>query len=73
MGISLNKIFLVNPLGEVYGTNNTYKEDYQALNSMVDSMFPYHRLDREESLEKFNSNNYWPSGYQVELQLEDYL
>jgi phosphatidate phosphatase LPIN len=41
VGVNLNRIYLINPEGKVYGINNTYNKNYSILNEMVHSMFPY--------------------------------
>jgi phosphatidate phosphatase LPIN len=40
VGISLNRIFIVNHDGEIHHYNSTYKKSYPLLNELVDDMFP---------------------------------
>ena len=40
VGISLNRIFIVNHDGEIHHFNSTYKKSYPLLSELVDDMFP---------------------------------
>ncbi len=40
VGISLNRIFIVNHDGEIHHYNSTYKKSYPLLTELVDDMFP---------------------------------
>ena len=53
VGININKIFLVNTMGQVHGINNTYIKSYEEINEMVDQMFPVFDEKKDETLENF--------------------
>ncbi len=40
VGVSLNRIFIVNHDGEIHHYNSTYKKSYPLLSELVDDMFP---------------------------------
>eukprot|EP01017_Pseudomicrothorax_dubius_P007172 TRINITY_DN1217_c0_g1_i1.p1 TRINITY_DN1217_c0_g1~~TRINITY_DN1217_c0_g1_i1.p1 ORF type:complete len:545 (+),score=137.47 TRINITY_DN1217_c0_g1_i1:195-1829(+) len=40
VGISMNRIFIINPQGDIHQMNNTYKKTYNKLNELVHEMFP---------------------------------
>ncbi|EGR28500.1 lipin family protein, putative [Ichthyophthirius multifiliis] len=59
VGISIQKIYIINPAGELYQFNNTFKKSYQMLNDMVDIVFPPLNENEEIISEEYNTFNFW--------------
>lgn len=56
MAISVSKIFIINPQGEIKQHNQLYyKKSYPMINELVDTMFPSIEVsEKNEEIEKCN-------------------
>jgi len=62
VGINFEKIFIINPQGDVFQMNSGYTWNYKKLNEMANEVFPPIEIKESnaENYEKqFDSNNYW--------------
>jgi len=59
VGIPLEKVYIINPQGQIHHVNSTYSKSYPMLNEMVDEMFPPVRTDGYDVDDAFNNSNFW--------------
>mmetsp|Transcript_1445 Transcript_1445/g.1435 ORF Transcript_1445/g.1435 Transcript_1445/m.1435 type:complete len:130 (+) Transcript_1445:1260-1649(+) len=69
-GISLHKIFIISPNGNVKTINQTFVKSYLELNDVVSELFPSLNDVEESSNWEYTDLNYWKAHYVPTLEDE---